>query len=180
MFITKEYNTAGIYLLKFWVNGLETPVVIDDYLPSKQNRPAFAQAKSGDLWVCLAEKAFAKLFGSYGNTEGGQCIWAAEFLTGLPSFVATHDSDKVANDLEKFWKKILACDKRNFKLTAGSNGQGENRGGNGIISGHAYSVISAFEVNHQGRSHRLVKLRNPWGKSEWNGLWSDSSSIWTP
>ena len=107
-------------------------------------------------------------------------VWPSRAWIGLTSFVVSHDSDKVSNDLDKFWKKILACDKRNFKLTAGSNGQGENRGGNGIISGHAYSVISAFEVNHQGRSHRLVKLRNPWGKSEWNGLWSDSSSIWTP
>jgi len=70
LFITKEYNDAGIYLLKFWVNGIETPVVIDDFLPSKNGQPAFASAKSGDLWPCLAEKAFAKLFGSYGNTIG--------------------------------------------------------------------------------------------------------------
>lgn len=42
MFITKEYNTAGIYLLKLWVNGIETPVVIDDYLPTKMGKIAFA------------------------------------------------------------------------------------------------------------------------------------------
>jgi len=42
LFITKEYNDVGIYLLKFWVNGMETPVVIDDFLPSKGGQPAFA------------------------------------------------------------------------------------------------------------------------------------------
>jgi len=26
---------------------------------------------------------------------------------------------------------------------------------------------------------RLVKLQNPWGKSEWTGAWADYSSEWT-
>ena len=32
-FITKEVNSAGCYLLTFFVNGIETPVVVDDYFP---------------------------------------------------------------------------------------------------------------------------------------------------
>jgi len=43
LFITKEYNEVGIYLLKLWVNGIETPVVIDDFLPTSNGRePDFA------------------------------------------------------------------------------------------------------------------------------------------
>jgi hypothetical protein len=27
---------------------------------------------------------------------------------------------------------------------------------------------------------RFVKLRNPWGDTEWTGRWSDGSKEWTP
>lgn len=30
---TKSVNSAGIYLLKFFINGVETPVIVDDHLP---------------------------------------------------------------------------------------------------------------------------------------------------
>ena len=33
---------------------------------------------------------------------------------------------------------------------ASSNGQGEDKLDNGVISGHAYSVISAYEVRSEG------------------------------
>ena len=37
MFITKEVNAAGIYMVRFFINGNETPVIVDDYLPVKAN-----------------------------------------------------------------------------------------------------------------------------------------------
>ena len=68
---TKEVNTAGIYLLKFFINGIETPVIVDDYLPvnMKTGKLAFAYSKQGELWVSLLEKAWAKLNGSYASCE---------------------------------------------------------------------------------------------------------------
>ena len=50
---------------------------------------------------------------------------------------------------------------------------------NGIICGHAYTVLSAHNLATPNGSVRLIKLRNPWGGSEWNGDWSDKSSLWT-
>ena len=43
---TKEVNSAGIYLLKYYVNGLETSVIVDDYLPVYKgtNKLAFAHS----------------------------------------------------------------------------------------------------------------------------------------
>jgi len=52
--------------------------------------------------------------------------------------------------------------------------------GVGLVSDHAYSVISAYEVDHKGgQKLRLLKLRNPWGHQEWTGDWSDESPKWT-
>jgi hypothetical protein len=70
-FITKSYNKAGIYLLNFWINGQQTPVLVDDYLPIEGNKLIFSHSKQGDFWVCLLEKAWAKLMGSYGATIQG-------------------------------------------------------------------------------------------------------------
>jgi len=57
----------------------------------------------------------------------------------------------------------------------------------GLVAGHAYSLISAFEVTERGpgglpkaggKTFRLLNLRNPWGTFEWKGEWSDHSSMW--
>ncbi len=65
-------------------------------------------------------------------------------------------------------------------MMAASKGQGEEKNSAGVISGHAYSMISIHELEHQGKQVRLLKLRNPWGHGEWQGDWSDKSPLWTP
>ena len=125
LFITQEFNVAGIYLLKLWVNGIETPVIIDDHVPTWYDKPAFSLAKSGDLWVCLIEKAWAKLLGSYGSCISGHPIWAADHLIGLPSFEVVHTNKKITSNFDKFWTKIVECDKRGYKCTATTIGHGE-------------------------------------------------------
>ncbi|KAF8747179.1 Cysteine proteinase [Rhizoctonia solani] len=44
-----------------------------------------------------------------------------------------------------------------------------------LVPKHAYSVLEALEVNGK----RFLRMRNPWGQSEWNGPWSDGSKEWT-
>ena len=65
-------------------------------------------------------------------------------------------------------------------MMAASHGAGENRNDEGVISGHAYSLISIHELTHKGKEIKLLKLRNPWGSGEWQGDWSDKSELWTP
>jgi hypothetical protein len=43
LFYTKEANPAGIYMVSFYLNGLETPVIVDDHFPTiYENQAAFA------------------------------------------------------------------------------------------------------------------------------------------
>jgi len=50
----------------------------------------------------------------------------------------------------------------------------------GLVDAHAYSLISAKTIiQDKGGKVDLVKVRNPWGKKEWTGDWSDSSPKWT-
>jgi hypothetical protein len=60
---------------------------------------------------------------------------------------------------------MIFAEKHNYCMSAGTSGAGESEiGGKGIISGHAYTLMGAFEVNDlEGKPCRLVKLRNPWG-----------------
>jgi hypothetical protein len=50
----------------------------------------------------------------------------------------------------------------------------------GLILNHAYSLNDIIEFNDRydesGESTiRLLRLRNPWGKSEWKNAWADKS-----
>ena len=49
-----------------------------------------------------------------------------------------------------------------------------------MVDAHAYSLIAAKVVQlDNGQSERLIQIRNPWGKKEWQGDWSDKSSKWS-
>lgn len=50
----------------------------------------------------------------------------------------------------------------------------------GILSGHAYGLNDVFEIEdpdmeNPRKTHRLLRVRNPWGHTEWKGKWSDNS-----
>ena len=50
----------------------------------------------------------------------------------------------------------------------------------GILAGHAYAILDVFEIENpklerERKTHRLMRVRNPWGNTEWNGAWADDS-----
>ena len=59
---------------------------------------------------------------------------------------------------------------------------GEDMGPQGLVSGHAYTVLDAKRFgktkDSAGNPLMLVQLRNPWGRGEWEGAWSDASDEW--
>lgn len=54
---------------------------------------------------------------------------------------------------------------------------------NGLVKGHAYSVtaVKRVRIGHgllayfKNETIPLIRMRNPWGKTEWKGAWSDRS-----
>ena len=165
-------------MVRLFLNGNETMVIVDDHLPvQKSGKPAFATCRDGEIWVSILEKAWAKLHGTYARTEGGLPCFAASHLMGVPSESFSHAE---IENVEDFFDMLQSADERNFTMMAASHGAGENRNDEGVISGHAYSLISIHEFNNKGKEIKLLKLRNPWGSGEWQGDWSDKSPLWTP
>ena len=120
MFVTREVNAAGIYMVKLYINGNEAPVIVDDYLPVKRNgTPAFATCRDGELWVSLLEKAWAKLHGTYARTEGGLPCFAASHIMGVPSESFNHAAIEGTED---FFDMLQSADKRGFTMMAASHG----------------------------------------------------------
>jgi Calpain family cysteine protease len=84
--------------------------------------------------------------------------------------------------MDKFWNEELLRANKDRLFGCSFDNLDDSRSGehsvtvNGLMGGHAYSVLRAVE--HEGK--RFVVIRNPWGNSEWTGPWSDGSKEWTP
>ena len=176
IFVNQESNKYGIYGLNFVIQGIPTEVVVDDYIPCsklnfvKKTSPIFSRPKGNELWVLLMEKAWAKLFGNYSVVETGISDEAFEYILGVPSYLYLARYQSV----NKIWRKIYLADKSNYIISASTN-QTANEDV-GLTGSHTYSVISAHDIS----GYKILKLRNPWGQFEWNGDFSDHSSLWTP
>ncbi|KAJ4396121.1 hypothetical protein N0V93_000338 [Gnomoniopsis smithogilvyi] len=134
----------------------------------------FAQCVNpNETWLPLLEKAYAKAHGDYSAIEGGYGGEGVEDLTGgVTSEIYTTD----ILDKEYFWNEELMKVNQDFLFGCSTGvwgrGWGERKG---IVELHAYSVLKAREID----GVRLVLLKNPWGKHEWKGPWSDGSKEWT-
>lgn len=63
-------------------------------------------------------------------------------------------------------------------LGAGSNSHEDGDSATsplGIVQGHAFSILRLVEAD----GNKLMQIRNPWGRGEWIGDWSDDSDKWT-
>ncbi|XP_067339117.1 calpain-3b isoform X3 [Channa argus] len=57
----------------------------------------------------------------------------------------------------------------------------ETRTDQGLVKGHAYSIIALEECDEVAKDSRirLIRLRNPWGWVLWKGPWSPNSKEWS-
>jgi hypothetical protein len=76
------------------------------------------------------------------------------------------------------FKQLLGYKNSGYLLGAGSPAGSDseaNASASGIVQGHAYAILDVQEVD----DIQLLRLRNPWGRKEWTGDWSDNSDLWT-
>ena len=73
--------------MKFFINGLRTSVVVDDYLPVNPSTqyPAFCGSEKELFWAMLIEKAWAKVNGGYFKIRRGSQSFLGIHLTGVPA-----------------------------------------------------------------------------------------------
>ena len=45
----------------------------------------------------------------------------------------------------------------------------------GLIACHSYSLTDVIELVDKKETIKLIRLRNPWGHTEWTGAWSGNS-----
>jgi hypothetical protein len=180
---TEEMHKRGQYRFRFFKEGKWTEIDIDDRLPCFNGNRVFARCKDpNEMWVSLIEKAYAKAFGTYQSLV---CGWVDEGLSlatgSIYDRVALKPTDADNLDL---WNRLYSCTRESadgeyllgLNSPASTNGD-KDISDSGIVMGHAYAIIDTVSLSNN--TIKLVLIKNPWGRTEWKGDWSDSSSLWT-
>ena len=147
----------------------------------------FSKPHGKEMWVLLLEKAFAKMVGNYGALKGGLGRLPFKAFTGnMPiEYWISASGDKISPaynegvkaphlDKEMLFNVLHGAISDRLIVCAGTQGKGEVTDKQGLVSGHMYSVLDVCTVNNG--QEKLIRLRNPWGKSEWTGAYSENDT----
>ncbi len=186
-----SFKNYGLFVIRFFKGCEVIFVIIDDRIPVKQRdgKIIFAACKDpNELWVPLVEKAYAKLHGCYKALIGGYSHNALSDMTGFapklmvlkPGFTGyseSLDKEEVWSMLTRYkdWNCLMGT---SIQSNPKANQKVEAEAGLGLHMGHAYSFLGLDTIKDPKRAGgevRLVKLRNPWGRGEWEGAYGDRS-----
>jgi len=186
-----ELSPNGQYTVQLYDHNQQRmrDLCIDEFIPCYPRHwwddaalPLFSKPTGKEAWVLLLEKAMAKLFGSYGELNGGNPATAFRALTGEQNtFVWMKKNGNTGQKTE--WQKgvlqsngrflckdssadtsedvflSLAAHDRDSYLAAASidsekttkehsikTGVSEHKRQDGLVSGHAYSLLQVIDV----------------------------------
>jgi calpain-15 len=205
-----EDSQYDINLYNF-VDGEWQVQTIDDRIPVTgwSSRAAYV-APTGDneLWPCLLEKAFAQMFGGYGELDGGLSTTAFAGLCGAgkdellvllqgedlswrplqPTLEDFHgggamvvpwpDGSEDNKSNEDLFSVLAGWDASNYVMCAGSESGSDTHKSPEGIVQGHAYTLIAVKEDIAGSGISLLQLRNPWGQEEWQGDWSDHSEKW--
>ena len=136
-------ESAGLFCVCFYKDGAWRPVVVDDYFPTNwRGSHLFARSRGTELWVCVLEKAYASLHGSYAAIEGGWIEDALCDLTGGIKIAGPEIDQGSHARLATAWKELEELvGSGNYLLGASTcrapDGGGDTHSTRGIVHGHA-------------------------------------------
>lgn len=80
---------------------------------------------------------------------------------------------------EELLDLLVEWDRCNYLMCASAHMEtSDDKFVEGIVQSHEYSLIRVVKDVGSGSSTSLLQLRNPWGRKEWTGPWSDDSEEW--
>jgi hypothetical protein len=192
--IFHRFRLKGIMVMRFFKNFKWRYVIIDRRIPCYKSKgtPVFGVCKElNEMWVPLIEKAYAKLNGCYETMISGYIDDALNEMTALVSEkLITHNDKgifphKSVGTKQEFWQYLKERNSEECLMGCSVKGDTEceimiEGQKCGIMTGHAYGLVDVIELEDQSipgdiKAHTLLRCRNPWGKLEWNGKWSDDS-----
>ena len=81
-------------------------------------------------------------------------------------------------DENELFERMCAWDDADYIMGCGTKAGSDSETTDGIVDGHAYSVLRCVN-DVAGTEHDLIKVRNPWGKGEFeSGMWDDDGPGW--
>ncbi|MFN7416238.1 MAG: C2 family cysteine protease [Dolichospermum sp.] len=171
-------NGDSTFTVRFYNNGVADYLTVDRQLPTNLSGNAVyagwgggsSSSTSNELWVSLAEKAYAQLAesgwsrsststNSYAAISGG---WMDKVIRQVTGLAAT--SQSVSNMTQT---QLINLVNSNQILTAGF----VYGAGFGVVNSHAYTITAYNATNG------TFYLRNPWGVQDASVTWSQLLSL---
>lgn len=163
-------NGDDTFTVRLFNNGKADYVTVDKYLPTSFGNAVYAGWGGGsynetdnELWVALAEKAYAQFnesgwigqdnTNSYAGLNGGWMAPVMEQITGLDT------SSQYASSITK--QTLIDLTNSDKLLTVGF----VHGGGYGVVNEHAYTITS------YNAASQTFHLNNPWGHTHADVTW---------
>jgi hypothetical protein len=175
-----DENTIKIKLFDTASQEWKETLVDSTTLVNKNDQfPVTMSVKSSEpseIWPAMLEKGLAKMCGGYPAIEGGLMSEGMCFLHGGRGyFISSKDivpkllSQEITFD--NFFGDLKFLYYIGYGIfTAWERDMFSDTKDRGLVDGHAYSILDMKSVDGEW----IVKLKNPWGKFEWSGKYSDA------
>lgn len=177
-----------------FAQGRMVKVEVDDRFPSAKHECAFVKiTHDGELWPCIMEKAFAKMYGGYEKLDGGHAGFAFAAMSGSQAYGVEAvmyekvDGQNVWNEWPARWtsndtqsnaftqgvrsqlsgEQLLALleqyDAQNFPMCVCSHSGSDSDTNSKGIVQGHAFSLIQVKQNIAGSGVDLLQIRNPWG-----------------